>query len=236
MTTTAARAVYTAADLAERLGAGLRGNGDLQITGIDSLAEAGAEDITFIADTAHQRRWPDARAGAALVSAHLDGPEMDVVGRAVLVVPDAELALATLLSLFAPPPGRPEPGVHVSAVVDPTAVLDPEAAVGPLVTIGPGTEIAAGVVLHAGVRIGAEVRIGEGTELHANVVVGDRCQIGRRVILHSGVVVGADGFGYRADPSGRGSSRCPTSVPCASRTTSRSGQTAASIAASSGPR
>jgi len=53
------------------------------------------------------------------------------------------------------------------------------------------------------------VRIGRNTTLHPNVTIYTHCRIGDDVILHANVVIGADGFGYRPDPSGRGLVKLP---------------------------
>ena len=41
--------------------------------------------------------------------------------RALLLVPNADLAMVKALDLFAAKPSPPQPGVHPSAFVDPTA-------------------------------------------------------------------------------------------------------------------
>jgi UDP-3-O-[3-hydroxymyristoyl] glucosamine N-acyltransferase len=64
-------------------------------------------------------------------------------------------------------------------------------------------------VLQPGVRIHADVVVGASSILHANTVVRHECVIGRRVILHQNVSIGADGFGYRPAPDGRGLVKMP---------------------------
>ena len=76
-------------------------------------------------------------------------------------------------------------------------------------TVERGCILGAGVVLHAGVRLYAGVTIGDGSVLHANVVIRERCRLGRQVILHQNASIGADGFGYRPAPDGRGLVKMP---------------------------
>ncbi len=45
--------------------------------------------------------------------------------------------------------------------------------------------------------------------LHPHVSVLDRCIIGNDCVLHAGVAIGADGFGYRPSPDGRGLLKIP---------------------------
>jgi len=127
----------------------------------------------------------------------------------VIRVPDAELASACVLGLFAPPEDLPEPGVHETAWVHPEADVHETVRIGAHVSIAQGCSIAADIVLHAGVRRYADVSIGEGTTLHANVVVRQGCIIGRGVIIHQTTSIGADGFGYRAAPDGSGLVKMP---------------------------
>jgi UDP-3-O-[3-hydroxymyristoyl] glucosamine N-acyltransferase len=121
------------------------------------------------------------------------------LGKPVLPVDDADLAMATIAELFAPPIPRPACGVDPSATVAPTARLAERVALGPNVFVGEGAQIGAGTILHAGVFVGEHVSIGQDCELFPNVVVRERCRLGNRVIIHACSAIGSDGFGYRWD-------------------------------------
>ncbi|MEM1165474.1 MAG: UDP-3-O-(3-hydroxymyristoyl)glucosamine N-acyltransferase [Planctomycetota bacterium] len=199
----------TASEVARRLGAELVGPGDVTLHRVSTLDDAGPDALTFVRDVRLVDKLGRSHAGAALVTP-------DVVkalnghanGTALIVVPDADLALAQLLDEFAPSMHAPG-GVDPSSSIDTTASIGEGAVVGPHASIGPGSTLGDGAVMHAGVRIGAGVTIGAGTELRANVVIEDRCVIGRGVLMHPGVVIGADGFGYRPSPDGRGLVKIP---------------------------
>ena len=199
----------TSGQVAAMLGAELVGSDQIRLTGIRGLEQATPSDLAFIRSASFAQRWARSRAGAALVTRGVFVPGHDAATRALLVVPDADLALLKLLEAFVPQPVRPVPGVHPSAVVDPSASIAPDACIGPQCVIGPRTTIGAGTVLHAGVILGAAVRIGDRCVLFPGVVIYDRCEIGTRTTLHARVVIGADGFGYRPDPSGRGVLKVP---------------------------
>ncbi|MCZ6445046.1 MAG: UDP-3-O-(3-hydroxymyristoyl)glucosamine N-acyltransferase [Planctomycetota bacterium] len=201
--------VYTTSDLAQRVAGELRGRGDIQIVGVNSMDEATAEEITFIADTSHAGRWREVAAGAAVVSEGLEPSDGDRHAQALIFVPDAELAMIELLRLFEPSEPLPQIGVHPSAVVHPSATIGRGARIGPHVSIDEQANIGDRAVLHAGVRIYGTVQIGDDAVLHANTVVRERCRIGRRVILHQNVSIGADGFGYRPSPDGSGLLKVP---------------------------
>lgn len=106
------------------------------------------------------------------------------------------------------------PGVHPTAVVDPSATLGADVSVGPLAVIGPGVSIGdrsvvrSHAVLEAGVTIGADSTVGthtsighhgfgfevdaDGTPLRlphvGGVVIGDRVEIGSHVTIAQGTI------------------------------------------------
>jgi UDP-3-O-[3-hydroxymyristoyl] glucosamine N-acyltransferase len=192
----------TIGDLARRLRGRLVGPADLVITGVNSLEDAGETEATFITDEVYARQWARSRAAAAVVTEGLPVDAHAAPRRALVFVPDAELAMAELLALFAPPPEVPETGVHPAAWIEPSARVDATARIGAHVSVGARCVVGAGVVLQAGAQIYADVQIGAGTTVHSGCVIRERCRIGTSVILHPGVVIGADGFGYRPSADG----------------------------------
>ena len=173
----------------------LTGDPEALLSGFAGLREASAGDLSFFANERYVNDLRQTRAGAVLV------PEGTSVvpesGAAVVVCANASAAFAEVVRRFTPPPRAFVPGIHASAVVDPTAQFDPET-----VRVGPGAVIEAGAVIGAGTEIGPgciigeNVRIGAGCRLHARVTVYHRCVIGNRVSIHAGTVIGADGYGY----------------------------------------
>jgi UDP-3-O-[3-hydroxymyristoyl] glucosamine N-acyltransferase len=200
---------FTAASLARRLGGRLVGRGEMPIAGVNALDEATGDEITFIADHRHARLWGASRAGAAVVTEGLDPAGHDPQKRALIHVPDAELAMASLLELFQPAEALPEVGVHPTAWVHELARLGRDVRIGPHVSVEADCVIEDNVILNAGVRLYPQVTIGAGSILHANCVVRSRCRLGRAVILHQNVSIGADGFGYRPAADGQGLVKIP---------------------------
>jgi len=191
----------TLTEIAELLGVPApRTGGDVTITGVDVLTEAGETDLSFLGSDRYVRQFADTRAAAVLVQRRVKLPPDP--GRPVLMVDDADLAVAKVLQRFAPPVPRPPAGVDRSARVAATAQLGEGVAVGFNVYVGERTRIGARGVLHPGVYVGDDVVIGDDCELFPNVVVRERCSLGNRVVVHAGSVIGTDGFGYRWDGSG----------------------------------
>jgi UDP-3-O-[3-hydroxymyristoyl] glucosamine N-acyltransferase len=199
---------FSSASLAAALGAELQGPGDIALTGLNTLELAGPNDLTFIRSPRYAAAWSSSRAGACLLTRGLDLPPGGG-RRAILLVPDADLALIQAIRLFKPADPRPAAGIHPSAIVDPSAAIDPSASVGIMCIIGAGCVIGAGCILHPRVTLGPGVRLGTETELESGVIIHDRCVIGASCLIHSGAVIGADGFGFRPSPDGHGVIKIP---------------------------
>lgn len=178
------------AELAERLGAEVVGDGERMVEGIRPLDRAEAEHLSFLHNPKYVAQAAESHAGAILVHSADELP-----GRDLLVCAQPYLAVARVLEIFHP--RRPEePGVHPSAVVADDLQLGDGASIGPLVAVGRGVSIGEGTVIGAGCVVGDGARIGSDVYLHPRVVVEDGCVIGDRCILQSGVVVGSDGYGF----------------------------------------
>ena len=183
-------------ELATRLGCELRGDGDVEISGVAGIDEAGSGDLTFVAN----RRYAG-RLGATKAAAVVLGPGHETA-LPCLVADNPYLTFARAVALIRVFP-RPDPGVDPSARVDPTAVLGPDVHVGPLCVVGPGVRIGARTVVHPHVVLYPGVEIGEDCLLHSAVQVRERCRLGDRVVVQNGAIIGADGFGFARDGEGR---------------------------------
>jgi len=172
---------------------------DRAITGMATLAEAGADDLSFLGADAYLSEFAQTKAAAVIVHKRVKLPAANA--RTVFIVEDADLAVAKVLERLAPPVPRPPTGVDAAARIAPTATLGAGVAIGANVIVGERSSIGAGCVIHAGVYIGEDVLIGESCEIFPNVVIRERITIGDRVIIHAGSVLGTDGFGYRWDGS-----------------------------------
>jgi UDP-3-O-[3-hydroxymyristoyl] glucosamine N-acyltransferase len=186
----------TLAELAERLGCELRGDGTIAIEAIRGLEEAGAGDLTFLANPKYTAQLVATRASAAIVAK--DGPELAIP---TLRADNPYLAFAQALTLFHRPL-RPPPGIHPTAVVAPSARIAEPVSIGAYAVIGDDVVVGPGATIHPHVTLYPGVEIGRDFLAHAGVVVREHVRIGDRVVLHPGVVIGADGFGFAPTPTG----------------------------------
>lgn len=190
----------TSASVAALVGGRLVGPPDLVVTGVGSLDEATASDVSFLANPRYRDRVLPSRAGVVLVPEGF--AELPPAGRAWIVCADPSQAFSAAVAAFAPPPVHYPPGIHAAAVVAPSAVVPASVHVGPGAVVEADAVIGERTVIGAGCYIGQAVRIGEDCLLYPRVVVRERCLLGRRIILHPGVVIGSDGFGYVSGPQG----------------------------------
>jgi UDP-3-O-[3-hydroxymyristoyl] glucosamine N-acyltransferase len=190
---------FTIAELAERVGGEVVGDGTLVVEGIAPLETATPNQISFFSNRKYRKAFEASRAGAVVVDRGTEVP----AGRTVLRSPNAYLAFAKISTLFHPPV-EALPEVAPEAFVHPTAKVHPSAQVMPLACIGPGAEVGARTIVHPGVQIGEGARVGSDCLLYPNVVIRERCVVGNRVILQPGCVIGGDGFGFALDLEGEG--------------------------------
>lgn len=182
---------YTLRQLAERLGAELRGNPELLISGLATLQDAQPEQLSFLANAQYKKYLADTKAGAVI----LHPTEVEGFSGNCLVIANPYLAYAQLSHLFDRKP-LSKAGIDPSALVAEDAFVDPTASVGAYAVIESGVSIGAGVVIGAHCFIGARSQIGEDGWLAPRVTLYHDVRVGKRVVIQSGAVIGGEGFGF----------------------------------------
>ena len=190
----------TLSQIAETIGADLssvpKALRETVITGINSLSQAGAGEITFLSSASHLANLETTRAEAIVVQQeHADKAPVPV-----LVHPQPYIAYALMSELFIA--GRKDQSVHPSAVVSDSAVIGSNVYIGENAVIGDNVSIENDVQIGANTSVGENAIIGSGTILHPNISVYANTQIGENCIIHSGTVLGSDGFGFAPSDNG----------------------------------
>lgn len=183
-------------ELATRLGAGLRGDAELEITGVKGIEDAGPTEITFVANPRYAGLAKRTRAAAVLVE-----PEFPDIAAATLRIANPYHAFSRALAMFYRPPAYPA-GIHPTAVIDPTAEIGAESHIGAYVVIMPGSKLGPHATLLPHVVIYPGVTAGANFFAHAHAVVREGCVLGDNVTLENGAIVGADGFGFSKNDKG----------------------------------
>jgi len=183
-------------ELATRLGAELRGDAELEITGVKGIEEAGPTEITFVANPKYGGLARKTHAAAVVVE-----PEFPEITAATLRIKNPYHAFSRALGMFYQPPVYPA-GIHATAVIDPTAVVGEGAHIGAYVVIGPNVKLGPHATLLPHVVLYPGVEAGSHLFAHAHAVVREGCVLGDHVTLENGAIVGADGFGFSKNEKG----------------------------------
>jgi UDP-3-O-[3-hydroxymyristoyl] glucosamine N-acyltransferase len=186
--------------VAEAVGARLRGDDGVEVSGVASIASAGSGDLVFVEDQKYLARALQCGAGAVIAGEFAAASS----GKPLLISVHVKLAFARAASFLRDGNGLGCAGVHTTAVVHPSSQLGSGVVVGERVVIAEDAEIGEGTRIRAGCVIGRGVRIGRDCDIYPNVTMYSGTMLGDRVIVHAGAVLGSDGFGYVRDPkSGR---------------------------------
>ncbi len=185
----------------------IAGDPTIEITGLEEISNATTNQLTFIGEKKYIKLWDQSAASAAIVNEDFDVEPGK--NRALILVGNADLAMAQVLQLFEPEPPKCAPGIHPAAVVDPTAQLGEGVAIGAGCYIGPRVVIGAHTKLYPNVTVLDDTIIGSETTLWSGTVIRERCRIGNGCIIHPNATIGSDGFGYRPSPDGRGMVKIP---------------------------
>jgi len=183
-------------ELASRLGAELRGDAELEVTGVKGIEEAGPTEVTFVANPRYGALARKTNAAAVLVE-----PGFQEISAATLRLENPYLAFSRALALFYQPPVYPA-GIHPTAVIDPTAEIGEGAHIGAYVVVGPHVRLGAHATLLPHVVLYPGVQAGEHLFAHAHSVVRENCVLGDHVRLENGAIVGSDGFGFAKNEAG----------------------------------
>lgn len=187
-------------ELAGLIGVELRGDGEIEVSGISSLEAVGEGEVGYVAAAARLAEAETSVAAALIVPRSLaDSPRL--VGRPLLVAADAKLAFARTIAIFHERPYRAV-GISPDLVRGAETEIGLDCSIHPRVTIGSGCRIGDRVTLHPGVVLGDGVSIGCDTVIFPNATIYAETEIGARCRIHGGAVIGADGFSFTPDEQG----------------------------------
>ncbi len=180
-------------DLADLIGAELKGSGDCLISKIEPLDSASKGAITFLTSSKYQAELATTDASAVILKKE-DAESCPV---SCLIVDNPYLGYAKIAQALYP--DNVLFGIAASAVIAESVVIHSICYVGANAVVGENTELGEGVVVGAGCVIGDNVKIGKGSRIHANVTIYDHSVIGENALILSGAVIGSDGFGLAPD-------------------------------------
>ena len=198
---------YSIQHINETLKGVLIGNTTQAISGPEQLEQAAADQITFIGSKKYVKLWETSKACAAIVNEDIDLQPGE--NRAFIKVKSADIAMAELLEMFIPEAVVFETAIHATAVIHASATIAAGCKIGAGCYIGKEVSIGSNTVLYPNVTVLDNTEIGTHTAIWPGTVIRERTVIGSYCILHSNVSIGADGFGFRPAPDGKGLIKIP---------------------------
>lgn len=181
----------TVAQLAERIGAELVGDGSGQISTVGAAEAAGESDVTFITNDRYIPHLKRSRAGAVIAAKRIEG-----LAGPQLIVKNVNAALIETLNVFAPKLKAAAEEIDPTAKVGQNVKIANGVSVGAGVVIDDGAEIGENSIIASGCKIGENSKLGKHCRLDSNVVIYHNCTIGNNVIIQANSTIGSTGFGY----------------------------------------
>ncbi len=187
--------------IAELIDGTVFGDGDILISGINRIEEAGSNEITFIADTKYLEYLSESNAACFIISESIFN-NLDKK-RNFIVVNNARSSLNFILKYLAEINSvKKHSFIHPTAIIGENCVISETAYIGAYVVIGNNCIVNSNAIIHPACVLYDNVIIGEKTILNAKVVCYEGVSIGSNSIIHSGAIIGADGFGFEEQNDG----------------------------------
>jgi UDP-3-O-[3-hydroxymyristoyl] glucosamine N-acyltransferase len=177
-------------DIAARLECSLKGDPNLDITGVVGIEHAEPGHLTFVSNPKYAAKVRTTNASAVIVS-----PDFPDIAPATLRSANPYLTFARAIELFYTAPQQAR-GIDPTARISDTARIGENASIGPFVVIEDDVDIGRDCTIYPFVHISRGVRAGDYFKAYAHVSVREYCRIGNNVILQDGAKIGTDGYGY----------------------------------------
>ena len=192
-------------EICDHLDGELSGDGEIEITGISGINEAGPSQITFVANAKYLGAIATTQASAIILKRGVSGN-----GKATICVDNPYWAFVKVLELFAwDTAPHQQSGIHETAVIGNNVTLGERVTIQAHSVIGDNVEIGNDTVIMPLVYIGDGSKIGCDGLIYANVSIRENVTIGNRVIIHCGAVIGSDGFGFTPNPANHSPYKIP---------------------------
>lgn len=184
---------HTIQQIAAAIGAETAGDVTIVVDRAAEPATAGPDDLALAMTPNYGEALAQGKARAAILWPGADWRAMGL--EAAVFAPRPRRAMAGLTALLDEGQGF-APGIHPSAVIDPSAEIGARVSIGPFSVIGAHARIGPDSVIGPQCHVGAQAVLGEGAFLREMVSIGARVRIGARFIAQPGARIGADGFSF----------------------------------------
>ncbi|MEO0402404.1 MAG: UDP-3-O-(3-hydroxymyristoyl)glucosamine N-acyltransferase [Pseudomonadota bacterium] len=184
---------YTVGDLADALEAEAVGDRAFLISALAEPGTASEHDLALAGTPKYAEALTQGAAQAALLWAGADWHSMGL--KAAILPRRPRYAMSRLTTMMDPGQGF-APGIHPSAIIDPSAHIGADVSIGPGCVIAANAQVSDGSVIGPMCFVGWGAVLGRQTYLREQVSIGARARIGARFHAHPGVRIGGDGFSF----------------------------------------
>jgi len=181
-------------EIAKLIGASVHGEGSKVVEGINTLADANSDQISYAVSNKYKEPLINSNAGAVIIDESLK----DLCSSNMLLVKNVYLAYSILTHKFK----YLQNIDHLqsgSEVINSFTNIDisPSSIIGKNVVIGENSSIGAKCVIED------NVSIGENSRVESNVTIQNGSQIGKNCIISPGAIIGSEGFGNARDQNNK---------------------------------
>jgi UDP-3-O-[3-hydroxymyristoyl] glucosamine N-acyltransferase len=191
---------FSAAQIAALINGKLEGNPEVLVNNFGKIEEAQAGQLAFLANPKYEEYLYSTRASIIIVNDNQILKEK--INATLILVPDAYLAFASLLSKYQEMMNQQLTGIQEPVYISKTASLGENVFIGAFAYIGNNVKLGKNVKIYPQSYIGDDVSIGDHSVIYPGVKIYHRCVIGEYVTIHAGSVIGADGFGFAPQTDG----------------------------------
>ena len=191
---------FSAAQIAALINGKLEGNPEVLVDNFGKIEDAQAGQLAFLANPKYEEYLYSTRASIIIVNDNQVLKEK--IDATLILVPDAYLAFASLLSKYQEMMNQQLTGIQEPVYISKSASLGENAYVGAFAYIGNNVKLGKNVKIYPQSYIGDDVSIGDHSVIYPGVKIYHRCVIGEYVTIHAGSVIGADGFGFAPQSDG----------------------------------
>src|SRR5450631_1962588 len=191
---------FSAAQIAALIDGKLEGDPEVLVNNFGKIEEAQAGQLAFLANPKYEEFLYSTKASIIIINETQVLKEK--ISATLILVPDAYLAFASLLSKYQEMMNQQLTGIQEPVYISTSASLGEHVYVGSFTFIGNNVKIGSNVKIYPQVYIGDDVSIGENSIIYPGVKIYHRCTIGKQVTIHAGSVIGADGFGFAPQTDG----------------------------------
>jgi len=191
---------FPATQIALIVGGKIEGDENAAVSSFGKIEEAVEGQLAFLANPKYDEFLYTTKASVIIINEAYELKQP--VTAALIRVPDAYTAFATLLSKYQEIVQQQLTGVQEPSYIAKTASYGENVFIGAFAYLGENVKVGNGSKIYPNAFIGDNATVGDNCVIHPGVKIYHDCKIGNHVTIHAGTVIGSDGFGFAPQADG----------------------------------